>query len=111
MRRRGFLGAILAAGVAPVFVPNAVARGIWMPVREIVRPEGGYLIPAHLAREVIDVFINGARYKFDVPAISQSGNLISLKRFDADRGEVVIRASDTGLEVRMPARVYSEVRS
>ena len=35
MQRRGFLGALLAAGVAPTFVGSSVL----MPVRKIITPE------------------------------------------------------------------------
>ena len=38
MNRRGFLGSILAAGVAPFVMSNAVGRGILMPVKELWTP-------------------------------------------------------------------------
>jgi hypothetical protein len=38
MNRRGFLSAILAAGAAPYVMSSGVAKGILMPVREIIKP-------------------------------------------------------------------------
>lgn len=35
LKRRSFLGAMLAAAVAPAFIPNGVTRGIVMPVRAL----------------------------------------------------------------------------
>lgn len=38
MNRRGFLGAILALGVAPYVVSGGVGRGVLMPVRKLWVP-------------------------------------------------------------------------
>ena len=38
MNRRGFLGAILAGGVAPFVMSNAIGRGVLMPVKELWTP-------------------------------------------------------------------------
>lgn len=44
MNRRGFLGSILAAGVAPYVLSNGIASGILMPVRKVwVPPKGAIL--------------------------------------------------------------------
>lgn len=38
MNRRGFLSAILAASAAPYVMSGGIAKGILMPVREIIKP-------------------------------------------------------------------------
>lgn len=38
MNRRGFLGAILAGGVAPFVMSSAIGRGVLMPVKELWTP-------------------------------------------------------------------------
>ena len=72
--RRGFLGAILAAGIAPAFV----RAGVLMPVKEIWVPPQGISDPTMSAKDYVarwaedDSFYRGPLHEMEIGRIETS---------------------------------------